>query len=75
MSERYIHKMNWEERARRAEMLLGKSNNALVRVMSWIDNWSPSFKEDDEWTADDQEAREAIDASTSQLTDIEMLDS
>ena len=25
---------------------------ALTEVMSWIDNWSPSFTEDDEWNSE-----------------------
>lgn len=33
---------------------------ALTQVMSWIDNWSPTFTEDDEWAADEQAARAAL---------------
>ena len=33
---------------------------ALTKVMSWIDNWSPSFTEDAEWAEDEKAAREAI---------------
>lgn len=34
--------------------------DALKNVMSWIDNWSPSFTEDDEWPADRDAARSAL---------------
>lgn len=33
---------------------------ALERVMSWIDNWSPNFTEDGEWSADEKLARDAL---------------
>jgi len=36
---------------------------ALARVMSWIDNWNPSFTEDAEWAKDDKAAREALKRS------------
>lgn len=32
----------------------------LERVMSWIENWSPTFTYEDEWDADEEKARAAI---------------
>jgi hypothetical protein len=34
--------------------------DALKKVMSWIDNWSPEFTNDPEWPADRDAARAAI---------------
>jgi hypothetical protein len=33
---------------------------ALKRVMSWVDNWSPNFTEDEEWPADRDSATAVI---------------
>jgi hypothetical protein len=37
---------------------------ALNRVMSWIDNWSPEFTNDEEWPQDRDAARAAIAKAT-----------
>ena len=39
---------------------LRETRDALVRVMTWIDNWSPDFTEDDEWCEDDVKIRNTI---------------
>ena len=38
--------------------------DALTRVMSWIDNWSPSFTQDAEWAEDDKAARAVLKRSS-----------
>lgn len=37
---------------------------ALNQVMSWIDNWSPEFVNDEEWPADRDKVRAAIAKAT-----------
>ncbi len=37
---------------------------ALIKVMSWVDNWSPEFTEEDEWAEDEIAARAAIAKAT-----------
>jgi hypothetical protein len=33
---------------------------ALQLVMSWIDNWSPNFSDDEEWIADESKIKATI---------------
>ncbi len=35
-------------------------HDALSEVMDWINNWSPTFAEDDEWPATEKRVTDAL---------------
>ena len=35
-------------------------HDALSEVMDWIDNWAPTFREDEEWLATEQKVTDAL---------------
>ena len=37
-----------------------RAHTAFTCVMQWIDNWAPTFTQEDEWTGDEEIAAQAL---------------